>query len=422
MITSFGIICGAAIAARWLAQFWLEQINQRHVRAHAGTVPEAFRDVVDPPTYTKSVNYTLAGSRFHIWELVFDTLLLVIVLFSGVLPWFYEIYEKTFGSGAWAESGYLLVIAISMSLPGLPLAWYEQFHLEAQFGFNTTTPKIWWTDHLKGILLGIALGWPLLALIIKCVEKLGNGWWVYAWACVVLFQLIMMIVAPILIIPLFNKLTPLPEGELRNRLLALAERAAFPAKDIQVMDGSKRSRHSNAFFTGIGRFRKIVLFDTLIEQLTPEELEGVLAHEIGHYKKRHVLKMMLWSTVSLLVGFWILSILAQQEWFLGAFGFAPGHMAPALLLFGMLSGLFTFWFSPIANQWSRRYEYQADAYASQTIRGSQPLIRALRKLNEKNLSNLTPHPIYSAFYYSHPALIEREQALLQLDSKNQGNS
>jgi STE24 endopeptidase len=203
---------------------------------------------------------------------------------------------------------------------------------------------------------------------------------------------------------------------LRDRLLALGQRIGFRARDIQVMDGSKRSRHSNAFFAGFGRFRKIVLFDTLIQQLTEAELEAVLGHEIGHYQKKHVLKMLLWSAAGLLVGFYVLSRLARQTWFYEAFGFLPDNLAPALLLFGLLGGVVTFWFTPLANLWSRRFEYQADRFAAETIGDPRPLVSALRKLNRENLSNLTPHPFYSGFYYSHPTLLEREQALTGVSS------
>ncbi len=228
-----------------------------------------------------------------------------------------------------------------------------------------------------------------------------------------LFQLVMLVLAPIIILPLFNKFTPLAEGSLRERLLALGQRTGFTARTIQVMDGSKRSRHSNAFFTGFGRFRKIVLFDTLIQQLSEPELEAVLAHEIGHYKKRHIPKMLAWSAFTTLAGFFVLSWFAKQEWFYRGFGFPyePGRIAPALLLFALLAGTVTFWLSPLAHWWSRKYEYQADAYAARTMNETQSLVGALRKLNEKNLSNLTPHPLYSGFYYSHPTLLERERAL-----------
>jgi STE24 endopeptidase len=193
--------------------------------------------------------------------------------------------------------------------------------------------------------------------------------------------------------------------------LALATRTGFRAQSIQVMDGSKRSRHSNAFFTGFGSFRKIVLFDTLIQHLEEPELEAVLAHEIGHFKLKHIPKTLILSAAGSLVGFYAVSVLASQSWFYRGFGFAPGNIAPALLLFGLLSGVVTFWFSPLSHWWSRRHEYEADAYAAKVMNQPEPLIGALRKLNEKNLSNLTPHPVYSVFYYSHPGLLEREKAL-----------
>jgi STE24 endopeptidase len=302
-----------------------------------------------------------------------------------------------------------------LALPGLPVDWFEQFRLEERFGFNTTTPKTWWLDRLKGFLLALTLGYPLLVLVLKFVEWTGAWWWLWAWTAVLIFQWILALLAPVLILPLFNKFTPLPEGTLQERLLALARRTEFRARNIQVMDGSKRSRHSNAFFTGFGRFRKIVLFDTLLHQLTEPELEAVLAHEIGHYKKKHILKMLAFSTVSSFVGFYAIAVLARQEWFYRAFGFAPGSIAPALLLFGLLSGVVTFWFSPLAHWWSRRYEYQADAFAARAMNEAGALVSALRKLNEKNLSNLTPHPSYSGFYYSHPTLLERERAILNAE-------
>jgi STE24 endopeptidase len=229
------------------------------------------------------------------------------------------------------------------------------------------------------------------------------------------FQFLLAVLAPVWILPLFNKFSPLPEGSLHDRLLDLARRTSFQAKSIQVMDGSKRSRHSNAFFTGFGRFRKIVLFDTLVGQLVEPELEAVLAHEIGHFKKKHVPKMLVAAAMGSLAGFYILSWLTQQAWFFQAFGFTSRGLASALLLFGLLSGVVTFWFSPIVHWWSRRFEYQADAFAAQTMQECHSLIGALRKLSQKNLSNLTPHPVYSTVYYSHPTLFERERALSRLD-------
>jgi STE24 endopeptidase len=227
----------------------------------------------------------------------------------------------------------------------------------------------------------------------------------------------LMLIAPAIIMPLFNKFTPLGEGALRERLFALARRTSFPTRSIEVMDGSKRSRHSNAFFTGFGRFRKIVLFDTLIAQLTDLELESVLAHEIGHYKKRHVVKLLGVSIAGIVIAFAAIAWLARQQWFYRAFnfeyraGFAAANVIPAMLLFALLAGTITFWVAPFIHICSRRFEYDADAFAGATMGEAQSLIQALRKLSEKNLSNLTPHPFYSSFYYSHPTLLERERTL-----------
>jgi STE24 endopeptidase len=401
------------VLARWAVQWWLERLNRRHVLAHAGAVPAAFQGVVDETAYAKSVQYTLAKGRLGQIEEAWGAVVLVAVLFSGVLPWGLREFTHWLGGSAWAMAAFLLAVGIALSLPDLPLDWYSQFRLEARFGFNTTTLKLWWADRLKGLLLGLALGYPLLVLMLKLVEWTGQWWWLWSWGALLGFQLLMLVLAPVLILPLFNKFAPLPAGSLRERLLGLAERTQFRARSIQVMDGSKRSRHSNAFFTGFGGFRKIVLFDTLIQQLAELELEAVLAHEIGHFKKKHIPKTLAASALGSLAGFWVLSLLARQGWFYRSFGFEPGNIVPALLLFGLLAGVITFWFSPAAHWWSRRYEYEADAFAAGVMSEPRSLIGALRKLNEKNLSNLTPHPLYSGFYYSHPTLLEREQALTE---------
>jgi STE24 endopeptidase len=399
------------ILARLAAERWLAALNRRHVLAHADAIPPAFQRIIDEPTYKKSVAYTLAKEWLGTVEDAVNVAVLLLLLFSGVLPWAFQLFSQGLGQSVWTMAAYLFAVGLATSLPGLPFSWISQFRLEEKFGFNTRTQKIWVMDLLKGLLLALVLGYPLLALILKIVQWTGALWWLWAWGALMAFQLLMAVLAPVVILPLFNKFTPLPEGDLRNRLLELAKRTQFRARSIQLMDGSKRSRHSNAFFTGFGRFRKIVLFDTLVQQLTGPELEAVLAHEIGHFKKKHIPKMLAFSAASSLVGFYLVSVLARQEWFYRAFGFEPGNVVPALLLFGLLAGTVTFWFSPVIHWWSRRYEYQADAFAAEVMSEAQSLIGALRKLNEKNLSNLTPHPLYSGFYYSHPTLLEREQAL-----------
>jgi len=411
----FAIITLVLILARTVTELWLSRLNRSHVRANRNEVPPAFRGVMDESTYRRSTDYTLAKNRFGNIVNAFDAVLLIAVLFSGLLPWAFGKFG--FAASTLAMAGFLFVTGTALSIPGLPFAWYAQFKIEERFGFNTTTTRTWVLDRMKGFLLAVLLGYPLLALVLKLIEWTGASWWLWAAAVVVAFQLLVLLVAPAIIMPLFNKFTPLAEGAFRQRLFALARRTGFPTRSIEVMDGSKRSRHSNAFFTGFGRFRKIVLFDTLIMQLTEPEVESVLAHEIGHYKKRHIIKMLSVSIAGVFVAFAAIAWLARQQWFYRAFGFehqgglAAANAVPAMLLFALLAGTISFWVSPVVHIWSRRFEYQADEFARATMGEAQSLIRALRKLSEKNLSNLTPHPLYSSFYYSHPTLLERERAL-----------
>ena len=413
----FAIIALILIVARIGTELWLNRLNRRHVQANRSEVPAALQGVMDEPTYQRSIDYTLTKNRFGTIVTVFDAIILIGVLFSGLLPWAFGKFSAHFGGSVPAMAGFLLLVAIALSLPGLPFDWYGQFKIEERFGFNTTTMKTWITDRLKGLLLTLVFGYPLLLLVLKLLEWTGASWWFWAAGVVVAFQLLVLFIAPAIIMPLFNKFTPLTEGTLRQRLFALARRTNFPTSRIEVMDGSKRSRHSNAFFTGFGRFRKIVLFDTLVSQLTELELESVLAHEIGHYKKRHVVKLLCASVAGIVFAFGAIAWLARQQWFYQSFGFEyrGGFVAmdvvPAIVLFALLMGTITFWISPFIHIWSRRFEYDADAFASKAMGQPESLIQALRKLSQKNLSNLTPHPLYSGFYYSHPTLIERERGL-----------
>lgn len=405
----------ALLIAKTGAELFLDILNRREVKRHSAAVPSAFRDSISSGEYQKSVNYTLTRNRFGMIETAYDGLILGILLGTGLLAWLFQMVATPLGDALWAQALTLFIVMILLSLPSLPFEWWSTFRIEAAFGFNKTTPRLWLTDKLKGLVLGLVLGFPVICLILAFFRWLPNTWWLWAWAAVFAFQILLLLLYPRFILPWFNKLSPLPEGSLRDRLLQLGERTGFTAKTIQVMDGSKRSTHSNAFFTGFGRFRNIVLFDTLVEQLEEEELEAVLAHEIGHYKKGHIPRILCLSAISLLIAFASLGWLAGQSWFYEAFGFSQGDgMAAALLLFSLLAGLVTFWFSPLFNILSRKHEYEADAFAKNAIGGEPgPMVRSLRKLNTKNLSNLTPHPAFSAFHYSHPTLLERERALLQ---------
>jgi STE24 endopeptidase len=396
---------------RLAVQLALEALNRAETRKHAGARPEAFAGIMDGPTFARAADYTLAKSRFASVELVYDAAVLVLVLFSGVLPWLWARFDALAPGAAWSGALFLIVTSLLLSVPGLPFEWWSHFRLEEKFGFNKTTPKLWLTDRLKGALLTLAIGFPLAWGLLGLVRWTGPRWWVWGFALLFAFQLLMMVLYPKLIMPLFNKLCPLPEGDLRTRLLALGDRTGFRARTIQVMDGSKRSAHSNAFFTGFGRFRRIVLFDTLVAQLAPDELEAVLAHEIGHYKRGHIPKFLALTAALQFGAFAVIAWLAQAPWFNAAFGLPANLLAPTFLLFGLTGGLVTFWFSPIGHWISRKHEYEADAFAKDAVRSAAPMIGALRKLALKNLTNLTPHPLYSTVYYSHPTILEREQAL-----------
>ena len=409
----FLLFVAALLAVKTATELWLDYLNRKRVLEEAGDVPEAYRDFIDEATYDKSVSYTLAKNRLGMLETGYGALVLALVLFSGILPWAWGFISGFLGTGTWGQGAALYVIFLLLGVPGLPFEWYHQFRLEERFGFNKSTLGLWITDKLKGMAISAVIGIPLLAFLVWLVGA-TQIWWLWGFACFFFFQLVMVVVYPMFIMPLFNKFEELPEGPLRERLNALGDRTGFKARTILVMDGSRRSAHSNAFFTGFGRFRRIVLFDTLIGQMQERQLESVLAHEIGHYKLGHIPKMLLLSGLSLFVSFLLLGLLQNSGWFVEAFGFvASGTIGPVLLLFGLLAGLVTFWISPVTNRLSRKHEYEADEFARRALDNDpMPLLPALRVLSEKNLSNLTPHPLYSAFHYSHPTLLEREQALL----------
>jgi STE24 endopeptidase len=405
-------VAAALMVLRLIADLVLSALNRAEVRRHADAPPAAVTAIMDGPTYSKAVAYTLEKSRFGMLTEIFDTLVLALVLFGGVLPMLFSRVVSWGGpESIWTRVLFILIAGILLAVPSLPFEWWEQFRLEQKFGFNKSTAGLWVMDKVKGALLMFAIGFPLLWVLLWLVQRVGDTWWIWGFALMFGFQLLMLILYPKLILPLFNKLTPLPEGDLRTRLLALGDRTGFQAKTIEVIDGSKRSGHSNAYFTGFGRFRRIVLFDTLIAQLTPEELEAVLAHEIGHYRRGHIPKMIALSAVMMLAGFAVVAWLARSPWFNTAFGFPPGEIAPSFLLFALLSGVVTFWFAPLGNLLSRKYEYEADSFARNAMGGPAAMIGALRKLAQKNLTNLTPHRWFSGFYYSHPTLVEREEAL-----------
>lgn len=406
-------LVAAAISLRLFAQLVLARLNVAEVMRNRDAIPAAFRGVMDDAAYRKSIDYTLAKSRLGTVDDAYDAVLLALIIFSGVLPAAWSWWQGAVapGTAAWSSALFLIAVSMVLSLPGLPLEWWSQFRLEARFGFNRSTLKLWVTDKLKGLVLGLVIGFPLLWLLLKLLDWIGPWWWLAAWAVAFGYQLVMIVVYPMWILPWFNKLTPLPDGDLRTRLMALADRTKFSARTIQVIDGSKRSGHSNAYFTGYGRWRRIVLFDTLVAQLDPAELEAVLAHEIGHYKLGHIPRLLMMSAVLSLGMFWLVGWVVNTPEVFTTFGFSEPNVAVAFLLLSLVGGVFAFWLAPLSNLLSRRHEYQADAFARAAVSGADPMIAALHKLSRENLANLTPHPVYSFFYYSHPTLGERTAAL-----------
>ena len=394
----------------------LERLNVKFLKLHGVNLPESVQGIMDEPTFAKSVEYTEAKSKFSSVSTIYDGLILTLIITLGILPFAYNSLSGLLGYGLLGQSLVFIITLFLLGLPNLPFNWWETFKLEERFGFNKSSLKLWISDQIKGLALGLIIGVPLLMGLMWIVTQMGAYWWLWAFVFLWLFQVVMIVLYPMFILPLFNKLEPLEAGELKDRLLALGDRCGFKSQTILVMDGSKRSGHSNAFFTGFGQFRRIVLYDTLIEQMEIKELEAVLAHEIGHYKCGHIPQRLFFSAFSTLLMFAFLGWLMQTTWIFESLGFSAelsSPFVPAFLLVSLFSGLFTFWFSPLDSLWSRKHEYEADAFAKNAMNEPDSLKNALRKLYKENLSNLLPHPLYSAFYYSHPTLVERESALMK---------
>ncbi|MDR1366877.1 MAG: M48 family metallopeptidase [Puniceicoccales bacterium] len=402
----------ALLSLKLLAERFLNFTNIHHVLLRRNEIPYGFETFVDLPTYQKSIDYTLAKTNFSslcaVWSFVFDSF----VIFSGLMPCLVSASAKFFGTQTIGQAVSFFLINFLFSLFGIPFSWWRQFRLEDFFGFNRSTQTIFWTDKAKEYLLCFIFGFPIFYVIAWFFQSFPRSWWVEAWAILLIFQVTMIVIYPVFILPLFNKLTPLPDGELKARLLQLTQLTQFPISEIFTMDGSKRSAHSNAFFIGLGKFRHIVLYDTLIAQMNTEEVAAVLAHEIGHYKHQHIRTNLIVEGVGSFIGFGILYYLSSSSWFLESFGFQTEYpLVPLILIFSIVISGVTFWIDPFFNCLSRRHEYQADRFAADALGQTEPLISSLRKLHKENLSNLAPHPVFSAFHYSHPTLFERETAI-----------
>lgn len=418
MPTAVLVVIAAVLLKVAVETALLALARSRATALRAGAVPpEARAAFADDAAFRKAMDYSAAKSRDGIvGELWGGAVTLAMVL--GGAAALHGVVSGPDGSGpVWREALAALAFFLTVSALETPIGLWGTFRTEAKFGFNRTTPALWLADMAKGLAVGVALGMALLTPCAWFLKQFPTTWWLWAWLAFSAFRVLAAGVLTVVLLPLFNKLSPLEDGALKERLLGLARRAGFAARSVQVMDGSRRSAHANAFFAGFGRMRRIVLFDTLLTQLAPEELEAVLAHEIGHWKRGHILKTMTLGVLGSLPVFALAGWLSRRPDLLADFGFrlpADGATAP----FGALVPLFTlalapvlYWLAPLANGLSRKHEYEADAYAAGLTGGPAALTGALRKLYAANSGNPLPHPAYALFHHSHPTLPERESAL-----------
>ena len=386
-------------------RFWLANRHIRHVLRHRASVPAEFAPKVPLAAHQKAADYTVARTRLGIASMLWGGVGLIgFTLLGGLQALSVSLLGVT-GPGMAHQMALVVAFAIVSSLLDLPFDWYRQFVLEQRFGFNKMTPGLWIADMFKGLLVGAVIGLPLLWVILALMERSGDLWWLWAWCVWSGFQLLMMVLYPTVIAPLFNKFTPLEDAALRERIEGLMARVGFASKGLFVMDGSKRSAHGNAYFSGFGSNKRIVFFDTLLSRLEPHEIEAVLAHELGHFKLRHIVKRIVVMFALSLAFLALLGYLKNQAWFYTGLGVLPMMNASndgmALILFALVLPVFTFVLSPLSSITSRKHEFEADAFAAKHTDSSH-LVSALVKMYEDNASTLTPDPLHSAFYDSHP--------------------
>lgn len=386
-------------------RFYLANRQIRHVLRHRAAVPAEFATKIPLDAHQKAADYTVAKTRFGLAAMLFNSLVLIGFTLLGGLQWLSDHLMPFTGVGMVYQLALVAAFAIISGVLDLPFDWYRQFVLEQRFGFNKMTPGLWFGDMLKGALVGAAIGLPLLWVVLTLMGKTGALWWLYAWVFWSAFQLLMMVLYPSVIAPLFNKFTPLADQSLQARIEGLMGRVGFASKGLFVMDGSKRSAHGNAYFSGFGANKRIVFFDTLLERLAPQEIEAVLAHELGHFKLMHIVKRIVVMFAVSLAFLALLGYLKSQVWFYTGLGVTPLLGAPndamALLLFMLVLPVFTFAFSPLTSISSRKHEFEADAFAAKHS-DARDLVSALVKMYEDNASTLTPDPLHSTFYDSHP--------------------
>jgi len=382
-------------------QWWLNKRQISYIQSHRAQVPEEFQEKISLEAHQKSADYSITKVKFSQISLIFSSCVLLIWTLGGGLE-FLDQWVRTHEYSA-IISGLIFISAFSIigGILDLPFSLYHTFVIEEKFGFNKTSLKLFFTDLIKQLFLFMLLALPLLALILWLMESMGTYWWVYAWATWFGFSLLMMWIYPTFIAPLFNKFTELEDVSLKERIENLMKRCGFTSSGILVMDGSKRSSHGNAYFTGMGKNKRIVFFDNLLESLNANEVEAVLAHELGHFKKKHITKRIYMMGAMTLAGFAVCGYLMNQQWFYTGLGISTPSIYMALMLFMLVSSIFMFPFSPLGSLLSRKHEYEADNFAAEQA-NAQYLIDALVKLYKENYNTLTPDPIYSSWYDSHP--------------------
>ena len=405
------------LAASTLTRSWLNQRQVAAVQRHRDEVPAAFRTQIDLASHQKAADYTVASARIGRWDTLLDAAIALVLTLGGGLSSIDHAWQAAHLSAVWHGTAVVLSTFLIVSLVGLPLSIWRTFGVEARFGFNRTTVGLFIADLFKGLLLGLVLGGPLVFVILFLMQRAGALWWLYAWFVWVGFTVLITWAYPTLIAPLFNKFTPLNDAALKERTEALLQRCGFSSRGVFVMDGSRRSVHGNAYFTGVGRNKRIVFFDTLLERLQIAEVEAVLAHELGHFSLHHVRWRLVLSLGLGLVGLAVLGFLTQWPDFYSAFDIATPSSHSALLLFVFVLPVFTYFTTPISAWWSRKHEFEADEFAAKFADARQ-LAEALVKLYRDNATTLTPDRLHSAFYDSHPPALVRISRLQQLAARS----
>jgi STE24 endopeptidase len=412
-MNTFTIIFLIALIISSSIQFWLAKRQADYVAAHRSAVPEAFKTKVPLKAHQKAADYTLAKIKLGNIDGALGIIVLLLLTLGGGINMAFEYWTSFFSSSLIAGVAAIATIFLIMTLIEIPSSVYQTFVIEEKFGFNKSSVNQFIKDQFLHLGLGAAIGLPILALILWVMDNVGPLWWLWAWGIIMGFSLLMSWLFPTLIAPLFNKFTPMEEGSLKDRIQGLLARCGFNSQGIFIMDGSKRSGHGNAYFTGLGNNKRIVFFDNLVNSLDDEELEAVLAHELGHFKCKHVIKMLIATSIMTLISFAILGWLINEPWFYNGLGVEQPSNAAALLLFMLVSATFTFFMQPVSAYFQRKFEFEADDFAASNAKASK-MISGLVKLYEENANTLTPDPLYSAFHYSHPPAAIR---IAHLESK-----